>query len=97
MSKSKIEDNPVVSDPSNFEVIANPHSVAVLNDAVKNDTILAQEILPYFTRTESFDPANYSNNTPTKSSLSSSTSYLSILKRTKTLEHAVLEAKLAVD
>lgn len=58
---------------------------------------MTQEILPYCTRTESFDPANYSNNTPTKSSLSSSTSYLSILERTKTLEHAVLETKLAVD
>lgn len=71
-SNSSRELNVIVSDPSNFEVIANPHSVAVLNDAVKNDTILPQEILLYFTRTESFDPANYSNNTPTKSSLSSS-------------------------
>ena len=64
----------------------NPHSVAVLSNAVKNDAVL-----------ESFDPANYFNNTPTKSSLSSSASYLSIQERRKTLEHGALQAKLAED
>ena len=49
----------------------------------------------YSTLTEPFDAANYSNNTPTKLPLSSSASYLSILEKWKTLEHATFEAKLA--
>ena len=54
------------------------------SNAVKNDTRSPQEILAYSMLSEPFDPANYSNNTPTKSSLSSKASYLSIQERRKT-------------
>ena len=50
-----------------------------------------------FVYIESFDPANYSKNTPTMSSLSSSASYLSIQERRKSLEHGALHAKFAED
>ena len=97
VTKSKTENYPVVNDLSNFDIWPNSHSVVVPSNGIKNHTWLPREILAYSTLKEPFDPANYSNNTPTKSSLSSSASYLSILERRKALEHAELEAKLAED
>ena len=97
LNVSKPENYPVVNDPSNFDVLPNPHSVAVPSNAVNNDTRLPREILAHSVLTEPFDPANYSNNKPTILFLSSSASYLSILDRRKTLEHAALESKLFED
>ena len=75
--------------------VSKAQIVAVPSNAVKYDTRSPQESLASSTLTEPFDLANYSNNTLTKSSLSSSTSYLSILEKKKKLEHAALETKLA--
>ena len=65
VSNSKIESSPVVNDPSDFDILPNPHTVDVSNDTVKNDTRLDREILAYSTPTEPFAPANYSNNART--------------------------------
>ena len=97
LNVSKSENYSVVIEPSNLDNLPNPHSVAVPSDAVKNDTRSPQEILAHSILIESFDPANYSNNKPTTSSLSSSAFYLAILERRKTPEHALLEAKLVED
>ena len=94
LNVSKSENYSVVIEPSNLDNLPNLHSVAVPSDAVKNDTRSPQEILAHSILIESFDPANYSNNKPTTSSLSSSAFYLAILKRRQTSEHALLEAKL---
>lgn len=75
--------------------VSKAQIVAVPSNAVKYDTRSPQESLASSTLTEPFDLANYSNNTLTKSSLSSSTSYLSILEKKEKLEHAALETKLA--
>ena len=97
VSNTKIENNFIVNDPSNFDILQNPHSVAVPINTVKSDTRLTQEILANSTLTEPFDPANYFSNTPTKSSLSFSGSYSSILERIKRLEHKALEVKVSED
>ena len=97
LNVSKSENYSVVIEPSNLDNLPNPHSVAVPSDAVKNDTRSPQEILAHSILIESFDPANYSNNKLTTSSLSSSAFYLAILERRKTPEHALLEAKLVED
>ena len=75
--------------------VSKAQIVAVPSNAVKYDNRSPQESLASSTLTEPFDLANYSNNTLTKSSLSSSTSYLSILEKKEKLEHAALETKLA--
>ena len=99
VSKSKIKNYLVVNSTCNFGILQNPHSEAVCSNAVKNDNRSPREISAYSTLTEPFDPVNYPNNTPTMSSLPSTTSYFSnlsfLLERKKTLELATLEVKLA--